>query len=77
MNSTGRPPPRGGIVLTMDDDLGDSIEGMVLIEDCKIVQVGRMSSRSTPAHSTRAGESVLAAPRILQCDNVFEIKESE
>ncbi|MGW6622044.1 amidohydrolase family protein [Nocardia sp. NPDC055002] len=41
MNSTGRLLLRGGIVLTMDDDLGDLDRGDVLIEDGKIVQVGR------------------------------------
>ncbi|WP_433760360.1 amidohydrolase family protein [Nocardia sp. CA-135398] len=41
MNSDGRLLLRGGIVLTMDETLGDHERGDVLIEDGKIVEVGQ------------------------------------
>ncbi|MGY2148974.1 hypothetical protein ACW9HM_05820 [Nocardia gipuzkoensis] len=40
MNSEGRLLLRGGIVLTMDEALGDYERADVLIEDGKIAQVG-------------------------------------
>ena len=39
MNSDGRLLLRGGIVLTMDEKLGDHERGDVLIEDGRIVEV--------------------------------------
>ncbi|MEV6336153.1 amidohydrolase family protein [Nocardia vinacea] len=41
MNSEGRLLLRGGIVLTMDEELGDHERGDVLIEDGRIVEVGQ------------------------------------
>ncbi|MFI7665701.1 amidohydrolase family protein [Nocardia sp. NPDC049526] len=41
MNSDGRLLLRGGIVLTMDEKLGDHERGDVLIEDGRIVEVGQ------------------------------------
>ena len=44
---------RNGFVVSMDPELGDIPNGEVLVEDGKIVEVGRGLGGPTPRRSTR------------------------